>query len=95
MHFYCHALAQEPPSRGYEIYNFGRHFLGNNYDKHVLRSSDPFLEVEKKILIEIMRLLYGLYSYDLAQGPLPRGLEICKFIRGFLGHHYNVFSLFT
>ena len=59
--------------RGYEIYNFGRPFLGHHYYK--LSLSDLCLKVEKKIFKEIIFFsLHDLCGHTLAQEHLPRGV---------------------
>ena len=63
MHFYyvtsMATLAQEPMPRGYEIYNFGRPFLGHHY--YILRLSELCQGVELNIFEYI-----NVYSrYDL------------------------------
>ena len=43
----------------YEIYNFGKPFLGHHY--YILSLSDPCPGVEKKIFKEIMHFYYMTY----------------------------------
>ena len=56
---YGQAIAQEPPPRGNEIYNFARSFIGHH--NYVLPFSDLCLGVEKEIFKEIMHLHYMTY----------------------------------
>ena len=56
---YGHAPAQEPLSRGQEIYNFGRPFLGHH--DYILGLSDLCMGVEKKIFKEIMHFYFMTY----------------------------------
>ena len=55
----------------YEIYNFGRPFLGNHY--YILGLSDLCLGVEKNILKEIMHSLHDLNDHAPKQEALPQG----------------------
>ena len=52
-------LYKNPCPRGYEIYNFGRPFLGHYY--YILGLSDLCLGVDKKIFKEIMHFHYTTY----------------------------------
>ena len=53
---YDHSLTSEPLSRGNEIYNFGRPFLGHHY--LILSLSDLLMGEEKKIFKEILHFHY-------------------------------------
>ena len=85
-------LHKNPCSRGHEIYKFNRPFLGHYY--YILGQSDLCLGVEKKIVEEIMHLHYSTYlSTPQHKNPFPRGHEIYKFGRPFLGYHYYKLGL--
>ena len=56
---YGHTLAQEPLPRGYDIYNFGRPFLGYHY--YILSLFDLCLRIEKKIFKETLHFHYLSY----------------------------------
>ena len=63
----------------YEIYNFGRSFLGHHY--YILGLSDLCLEVEKKIFKEIMHFHFMTYmATSLHNNLCPRGHEIYNFL---------------
>ena len=59
----------------YEIYNFGRPFLGQHY--YILSLSDLGLGVEKSIFKEIMDFHYMTYmTTPMHKNPCPRSHEI-------------------
>ena len=62
----------------YEIYNFGRPFLGHHYFK--LNLSEPWRR----------NIAFSLYGHTLVQERCHRGHEIYNFGRHFLGHHYCI-----
>ena len=78
----------------YEIYNFGRPFLGHPYNTYILGLSDLCLGVEKKIFKEILQFQYiTCMAMPLHKKPCPRGHEIKNFGSPFLGHHYYILGL--
>ena len=85
-------LHKNPCPRDHEIYNFGRPFLGHQYQK--LGLSDLCLGVEKSIFKEIMHFHYMTYmTTPMHKNPCPRGHEIYNFGRIFLGHDNYILGL--
>ena len=85
-------LHQNPCPRGYEIYNFGRLFLGHHH--YILSLSDLSLGVEKNIFKEIMHFHYITnMTTHYRKNLCPRGHESYNFGRPFLCHHYYIHSL--
>ena len=71
-------LRQNPCPGGYEIYNFGRPFLGHHY--YLLSLSELCLGVEKKIFKSIMHFYYMTeMANPKHKKPCPRGPEIFYF----------------
>ena len=60
---YGHGLAQEPLSRGHEIYKFGRPFRGHRY--YILSFSDLCPKVEK-----IFREIHQFTLFTRKESPL-------------------------
>ena len=83
---YGHAPAREPLPRGLYVYNFGRSFFGHHNYTLILSLSVLCLAVEKKAFKEIMNFHYMTYMATPLQKN-PKGHEIYKFGRPFLGHH--------
>ena len=80
--------------RSHEIYIFSRPFLSHH--NQALSSSESCLEVEKKILKEIMQFHYMTYMAMPQQrtpADCPRGHEIYNFGRHFLDHHTCILTL--
>ena len=66
---------KNPCPRGHEIYNFGRPFLGHHY--YILGLSDLCLEVERKILKEIIYFHYMTYMATLLfKNPAPGVMKL-------------------
>ena len=76
-------LHRNPSPRGHKIYNFGRGFHAHHY--FVLRLSEIYPRVQKKIFKEIMHFHYmTIYGHILSQEPPPGGHEIYNFGRGIM-----------
>ena len=84
-------LHKNPCSRGHEIHNFGRPFLGHHY--YILGLSDLCLGIEKKIFKEIMQFHNMTYmATPYHKNPCPRGHEIHNFGRPFLVSQYDLYG---
>ena len=83
---------KNPYPGGHEIYNFGRPFLGHHY--YIFSLSDLCLGAKERNSKGIMHFHYMTFMVmPQHKNPCPRGLEIYKFGRPFLGHHYYILSL--
>ena len=97
MHFYHITYMATPQHKNpcpgrYEIYNFGRPFLGHHY--FILTLSDICLGVEKKIFRELMYFHYITYMVTpQSKNPCPWGHEMYNIGRPFLVHHNYILSL--